>query len=110
MPESAQNAGAAGSDAARARAEGLLGRVISERYRIDELVAMGGMGAVYRGVHLHMRKELAIKILPPETENFPELVARFEREAVAGAHVRHPHVAAASDLGKFDGVSYFLVL
>ncbi|HVY46394.1 MAG TPA: serine/threonine-protein kinase, partial [Minicystis sp.] len=99
-----------GSEAARERARGLVGRVISERYRIVELVAMGGMGAVYRGVHLHMRKEVAIKILHPEIENFPELVARFEREAVAGAHVRDPHVAAASDLGKFDGESFFLVM
>jgi serine/threonine-protein kinase len=87
----------------------LIGRVLSERYRVDALIATGNFGAVYRGVHLHMRKQIAIKVLHPEIENFPELVHRFEREAVAGAHISHPNVAVASDLGKFDEDSFFLV-
>jgi serine/threonine-protein kinase len=57
-----------------------------------------------------MRHQLAIKVLHPELEGFPELVTRFQREAVAGAHIIHPNVASASDFGKFDGESYFLVL
>jgi serine/threonine-protein kinase len=97
-----------GTPAATPRPE-LIGRILSERYRVDALVATGAFGAVYRGVHLHMRKQVAIKVLHPEVENFPELVERFEREAVAGAHISHPNVAVASDLGKFDGESYFLV-
>jgi eukaryotic-like serine/threonine-protein kinase len=97
-----------GTPAATPRPE-LIGRVLSDRYRVDALVATGAFGAVYRGVHLHMRKQVAIKVLHPEVENFPELVERFEREAVAGAHISHPNVAVASDLGKFDGESYFLV-
>ncbi len=87
----------------------MIGRILSDRYRIDALIASGSFGSVYRGVHLHMHKQVAIKILHPEIENFPELVERFEREAVAGAHISHPNVAVASDLGKFDGESYFLV-
>jgi serine/threonine-protein kinase len=59
------------------RARELIGRVIAGRYRIDGIVAMGGMGAVYRGEHVHMRKKVAIKILHPETEGLPELVTRF---------------------------------
>jgi eukaryotic-like serine/threonine-protein kinase len=57
-----------------------------------------------------MRKEVAIKILHPETEGFPDLVARFEREAIVGAHITHPNIAVASDMGTFDDGSYFLVL
>src|SRR5262245_47995983 len=87
----------------------LVGSVLSDRYRIDALVATGAFGAVYRGVHLHMRKQIAIKVLHPEIENFPELVQRFEREAVAGAHISHPNVALSIDLGTFDNTSYFLV-
>ncbi|GMV15616.1 MAG: serine/threonine protein kinase [Polyangiaceae bacterium] len=87
----------------------MIGRVLSDRYRIDARIASGSFGSVYRGAHLHMHKQVAIKILHPEVENFPELVERFEREAVAGAHISHPNVAVASDLGKFDGESYFLV-
>jgi eukaryotic-like serine/threonine-protein kinase len=87
----------------------IVGRVLSDRYRIEELVAGGAFGSVYRGLHLHMRKQVAIKILHPEVENFPELVERFEREAIAGAHVSHVNVAVATDIGKFDDDSYFLV-
>lgn len=95
---------------AKERSSALIGRVVSERYRIAELLAMGGMGAVYRGEHLLLKKRIAIKILHPETENLPELVSRFEREAIAGAHIQHLNVAAATDFGKLDDGSYFLVL
>lgn len=96
--------------AAEQRAKDLVGQVISQRYRIDTLIAMGGMGAVYKGYHLLLKKRVAIKILHPETENLPELVARFEREAIAGAHVAHPNVASATDFGQLEDGSYFLVL
>ena len=95
---------------ARARAVGLVGRVVSGRYRIDALLAMGGMGAVYRGHHLLLKKRVAIKVLHPETDNLPEIAARFEREAIAGAHVVHANVAAATDFGQLEDGSYFLVL
>jgi eukaryotic-like serine/threonine-protein kinase len=91
-------------------AAALVGRVISQRYRIDKLLAMGGMGAVYQGHHLHLKKRVAVKVLHPETENLPELVSRFQREAIAGAHVVHPHVAAATDFGRLEDGSFFLVL
>ena len=96
--------------AAKARAASLVGKVISARYRIVELVAMGGMGAVYRGEHVRMRSRVAIKVLHPDIEGLPELVARFEREAVAGAHLSHPNAAAATDFGELDDGSTFLVL
>ena len=95
---------------ARDRASALVGRVVSERYRIDEVLAMGGMGAVYRAEHIRMRKRVAIKVLHPETENLPDLVARFEREAIAGAHIAHPNVASATDFGRLEDGSYYLVL
>src|SRR5262245_60993728 len=88
----------------------LIGRVLARRYRVDELIASGGMGAVYRGVHLNMRKRVAIKVLHPRLENFPHLVARFEREAIAGANIHHPNVAAATDFAELEDGSYFLVM
>src|SRR5262249_36087381 len=87
---------------ANERARSLVGQIISGRYRIHELIAMGGMGAVYRGEHIHLRKRVAVKVLHPETENLPELVERFRREALVGAHARHPHVAVATDFGTLD--------
>ena len=95
---------------AQERAKGLLGKVLSGRYRVVDLIAMGGMGAVYLGEHMHMRKRIAIKMLHPESEDHPEIVARFEREALVGAHVKHPNIANATDFGKLDDGSFFLIL
>src|SRR5262249_32843996 len=71
---------------------------------------MGGMGAVFRGEHIHMRKRVAIKVLHPETQNLPELVTRFERESVVGAHATHANVTSATDFGRLEDGSYYLVL
>jgi eukaryotic-like serine/threonine-protein kinase len=90
--------------------ESLLGRTISSRYRIEKVIGEGGMGVVYSAEHLHMRKRMAIKILHPEMSRLPEVVARFEREAMAAAHIDHPNVAAATDFGKLEDGSFFLVL
>jgi serine/threonine protein kinase len=88
----------------------LLGTILSGRYRIDKILGEGGMGIVYAAEHLHMRKRLAVKILHPEMSRLPEVVERFEREAMAAAHIDHPNVAAATDFGKLDDGSFFLVL
>jgi len=91
-------------------AESLLGTVISGRYRIEKLLGEGGMGAVYQAEHTHMRKRLAVKVLHAEMSRLPEVVARFEREAMAAAHIDHPNVATATDFGKLEDGSFFLVL
>ncbi|MGH7281085.1 MAG: serine/threonine-protein kinase, partial [Polyangiaceae bacterium] len=91
-------------------AESLIGTTLSGRYKIEKLLGEGGMGAVYQAEHTHMRKRLAVKVLHPEMSRLPEVVARFEREAMAAAHIDHPNVAAATDFGKLEDGSFFLVL
>lgn len=93
-----------------APATSLVGTVISGRYRVESSLGEGGMGAVYLAEHMLMHKRLAIKVLHPEMMRMPEVVARFEREAMAAAHIEHPNVAAATDFGKLDDGSFFLVL
>ena len=84
----------------------LIGTKIAERYRVDEKLGEGGMGAVYRGEHVLMQKPVAIKVLHREMTVLPEIVQRFEREAVAAGRIDHPNVAAATDFGKLpDGSS-----
>ena len=73
-----------------------MGRIISGRYFIERVIGEGGMGAVYQAEHTHMHKRLAVKVLHPEMSRLPEVVARFEREAMAAAHIEHPNVAAAT--------------
>jgi serine/threonine-protein kinase len=91
-------------------ANSLIGTVLSGRYRIERVIGEGGMGAVYQAEHAHMRKRLAVKVLHPEMSRLSEVVTRFEREAMAAAHIDHPNVAAATDFGKLEDGSFFLVL
>ena len=95
---------------ARERASTLLGLELSGRYRLLDLVALGGVGAVYLGEHLLLRKHVAIKVLHADSQRVPDLLARFHREAVAGAHIQHPNVAAATDFGETELGLRYLVL
>jgi serine/threonine-protein kinase len=87
-----------------------IGTLLADRYRIDALVGEGGMGKVYSAEHVLMRKRLAVKVLRRELTSVTEVVARFEREAMAAGNIEHPNVAAATDFGKLPDGSVFLVL
>ncbi len=88
----------------------LIGKLLADRYRLFSLLGEGGMGRVYLGEHVLMRKRVAVKILHRELTQVPEVVARFEREAMAAANIDHPNIAAATDFGKLPDSSVFLVL
>lgn len=68
------------------------------------------MGKVYSAEHVLMRKRLAVKVLRRELTSVPDVVARFEREAMAAGNIEHPNVAGATDFGKLPDGSVFLVL
>ncbi len=87
-----------------------LGQIISGRYLIKELIGEGGMGAVYLAEHTHMRKRVALKLLHAEMNDNEEVLARFRREAEAAARIEHPNVVAATDFGRIEDGSFFLVL
>src|SRR5260221_7638931 len=75
------------------------GTLIADRYRVDATLGEGGMGIVYLAEHIHIRKRLAIKVLLPAWTSAPEVVARFEREAVAAGALFHSNVASATGFG-----------
>jgi eukaryotic-like serine/threonine-protein kinase len=87
-----------------------LGAVLAGRYRVTKVLGSGGMGVVYRAEHVHMKKALAVKVLHKHMTAMPEVVARFEREAVAAGRIEHANVAAATDFGRLDDGSFYLVL
>ncbi|HEX3854175.1 MAG TPA: serine/threonine-protein kinase, partial [Polyangiaceae bacterium] len=87
-----------------------IGTLLADRYRIDALIGEGGMGKVYSAEHVLMRKRLAVKVLRRELTSVPEVVARFEREAMAAGNIEHPNVAGATDFGKLPDGAVFLVL
>jgi tRNA A-37 threonylcarbamoyl transferase component Bud32 len=84
--------------------------IVAERYRVVSFLGEGGMGAVYRVEHQHMRKAFALKVMHRTLLSRPEIVARFEREARAAGSIDHPNVAAATDFGRLQDGSFFLIL
>jgi serine/threonine-protein kinase len=86
------------------------GDVVAERYRIEAMLGEGGMAVVYRVTHTNLRKSYALKVLRPEWSSMPEMVARFEREAIAAGRIQSPHVVAATDCGRLTDESFFLVM
>jgi serine/threonine-protein kinase len=86
------------------------GETVADRYRITRVLGEGGMGVVYAAEHMLMRKEVALKVLHGDMNTMPEIVARFEREAIAAAAIDHPNVAAATDFGRLPDGACYLVL
>jgi serine/threonine-protein kinase len=88
----------------------IIGATISGRYKVEALLGQGGMGAVYLVQHTLIRKRFALKMLHASTSQNPEMVLRFEREAVAAANVDHPNIAGATDFGRAESGGFFLVM
>src|SRR5262245_22039145 len=87
-----------------------IGRIIQERYRLIELIGKGGMGAVYRGEHILMKKPVAIKLLRPELGRSEEVAKRFEREAQSASRLSHAHIIQVTDFGRTAEGDLFLVM
>ncbi len=86
------------------------GRVLGGRYRLDSLLASGGMGEVYRATRLHIGDEVAVKVLRAELVDNAVTRERFQREARAAARLRHPNAVVIHDFGEeADGVAYIVM-
>jgi serine/threonine-protein kinase len=88
----------------------MVGRTVRDRYRIEELVAMGGIASVFRAKKLATGEDVALKILHPDAEELPELIERFQREAVAGRHILHPNVAAVYEVDQLEDGSWYIAM
>jgi tRNA A-37 threonylcarbamoyl transferase component Bud32 len=78
-------------------------------YEIVAAIGRGGMGEVWKARDSKLRRDVALKTLPPELSHSPDRLARLEREAMALAAVNHPNVAAIYGLEE-QGAFRFLVL
>ena len=63
-------------------------------YDITAPIGEGGMGQVYRAMDTKLKRQVAIKILPPSLAADADRLARFQREAEMLASLNHPHIAA----------------
>jgi serine/threonine-protein kinase len=77
--------------------------------RVEERLAAGGMGVVYRARHTLLDQDVAVKILAPSLAADQEYVTRFFREAGAAGQIDHPNVIRVIDVGKFED-RYYLVM
>jgi serine/threonine protein kinase len=73
-------------------------------YEILAAIGAGGMGEVYRATDTVLKRQVALKILPPEVANDPERVARFQREAEVLASLNHPNIAHLYGLERSGGM------
>jgi serine/threonine protein kinase len=80
------------------------------QYRLlEKLKHQGGMGTVYKALHVLLMKVVALKVLPAERMNNADAIARFQREMKAVGRLNHPNIVQASDAGEWDG-TYYLVM
>ncbi len=75
-------------------------------YEILGPLGVGAMGEVYRARDTHLKRKVAIKVLPEELAGDEERLKRFEREARTLACLSHPHVAQVFDIDKADSTSF----
>jgi len=87
-----------------------IGETLEGRYRVVSHLGEGGMGVVYRAMHLELGVEVAIKVLREEALGDHEAVTRFYREARAASALKGPHVARVLDVGRLVSGSPYLVL
>lgn len=78
------------------------GVVLSDRYRLSERLATGGMGDVWRGSDLLLGRDVAVKVLLPALVSDPDFIARFRAEARMLAALRHPGIVQVYDVGQDD--------
>ncbi len=86
-----------------------LKQTIGFQYWIDRLLGRGGMGAVYLAHELALDRDVAIKVLPPEQANTPEMRERFRREARTAARLSHPNIVPLHTFGEVSGIVYFVM-
>ncbi|WP_394850910.1 serine/threonine protein kinase [Pendulispora brunnea] len=86
------------------------GDVIAGKFRVERVLAVGGMGVVFAAQHMIMGQRVAVKMLLPDALSVPSAVERFHREAQAAANIRNEHVVRIMDVGHTDTGAPYIVM
>ncbi|HEY4239883.1 MAG TPA: serine/threonine-protein kinase, partial [Kofleriaceae bacterium] len=85
----------------------LVGKLLGERFVVQELLGQGGSGTIYRAEHVTLRRKVAIKVLHAELSRDDLAVERFRREATTVAEIDNEHIVEIHDFGRApDGRLY----
>jgi GAF domain-containing protein len=87
-----------------------IGSVVDNKYRVEEIVGQGGMGAVFRAWDVRLERSVAIKVVRAELLSAPESRVRFRRESMMVARLQHPAIVTVFDYGSLRDGSAFLVM
>jgi serine/threonine protein kinase len=87
-----------------------IGLTLDGKYKLEELLGKGGMGAVYKGKHALIGKTVAVKFLHAEFSGNEEVVKRFYREAQAAAAIGHDNIIDVLDVGVSPNGEPYLVM
>jgi serine/threonine-protein kinase len=86
------------------------GAIVAGRYRIERVIGVGGMGAVYEATQLNIGRRVALKVVRSDFAGDPMMAKRFQREATAAASVHHPSVVMVHEFGQTEDGTLFLVM
>ncbi len=90
-------------------ADPLVGRLLDGRYRVEALVALGGMATVYRAIDTRLDRWVALKVMHADLARDEDFVNRFIGEAKSVARLSHPNVVSVFDQGR-DGPYPYLAM
>jgi serine/threonine protein kinase len=86
-----------------------IGRVLDGKYRIVERIGSGGMGTVYRALHVTLGAQRAAKVMRHELAEDASFVERFRREARVVERLRHPNLVSLHDFGQMPDGTWYIV-
>ncbi|UCF38309.1 MAG: protein kinase [Acidobacteriota bacterium] len=86
----------------------MIGQIVSH-YRIIEPLGSGGMGVVYRAEDTRLKRNVAIKFLPPDLFENELALKRFKREARSAASLNHPNICVVHDVGEYEEQPYLVM-
>ncbi len=89
----------------------MIGRLISDRYRLIAPLGEGGMATIWRAVDEQLDREVAVKLLRPQFGSDPGFAARFKQEARSAGGLSHPNIVSVYDYGTdgADGEQYIVM-
>ncbi len=86
------------------------GELLAGKYRVEQVLGVGGMGYVVAAMHEQLGKRVAVKLLVPELCENEDSVTRFLREARAAVKIHSEHVARVLDVGELTNGSPYMVM